>query len=1573
MYTYKTQKTLAQKKKQAIRRLSQTGRTRTLSSSSSKQSSKTEAAPGANPFLAALQTIAPVSSSSSSSSHKNVFFEQQAAAASDDTAKEDQSGTPEGVVMTNRPLSYAGAVKSTMNKPNVNPFVQAYSASASSNPGPSYSHPGPASSHSLHLKGVPHHFNNKEFLWRHFEKFGPLREINCHPEKKFADIHFTTQRGAILAKSHGKYLSDNAPPLSIFWFSDKTKGPSGSGGAPVSHGLQSFSAQPSPSSSPHQRPTLSPAKRGEGGAQMPSLTAAGTTRKRIHYSHEEQEQEYVPTLFDVEYNQEEEREDEGLDEGVPEGKDSVLSEEPLPDDEFKMDTIARVPKHKYYLRSIYQPEKSTDGVKASSSVERKATPAVRVPPLADPRKGQSAIERFEALDARDKEIRKNIVKDTSLSAKAKVGCCPDMCPEKERYQREYQRRLSMFEVDNSIETEPGQGPRVNHSLAIKEYSRSAADKDEPLPHELRPLPILIMTMDHIVTAIMDAGEGHVSEWYNFIWDRTRAITTDITYQQLSHPHCVHLIEQFARFHIMCSHILCEEEVSVFDPKMNAETLSNHLQSLHQLYKDLSQEKGITCKNEAEFCCYDILLHLMDGNVFNKVEQYNQSIRRSSEVQFAISVVQSVDSNNFVRFFKLVKKASYLSSCLLHSYFDLIRLRALKTLNQSHSSGKSNPMHFSLTDLTRMLQFGSEDEAADFCSYFGFNIIKDKVQFQRGSETEEYDPGAVKLRYDNHLLSSKDVDKSYGEIVYGGPLPPCPNHTPTCSFTGSGVTQQPAPKINEEEIISVVTDITNTVINDELKEISTNLIKQTEKDELVTSISINTVNELMTQVLVSYCTEISQELLTELMKERDLRDQEEFKAKLCLEISNEILINALRAESRLVATEAITDAVLSFEALNRAVQSLVSELVDSVCVSMTRETAHECMAIAKKERNEKLAAKRLQHQRWRLKQYWIKWIRSLKRRRHIHISISTFPSTGPLIPLSSQLNLLVKSPTNLSSSPKRRRLEQSSSLANLTREDFISSINYSSLLPSGPHRTNIHWNLLLINGSATPLVGEEHQLLWEWLVNKLGYVKQQNEELENVCYTLANNETLKVSIKVLTVAQLSTNINIINDDLISTVLLYLPLVTSPQCYTEQVLGVANDVVRFLVPFAQVPLVILTPSQLHFLHQFHLSQEMEFCNWPLFSKLLVHPLVENNDWKQNEQKLFSLVEWCLNSSPSLPPVQWMRGENYINEMINVNVIKPLLSDAQVRSASGLPSQSPGVIVGLYNSVLDYLSQKILLKPSLTSLPITLIQSRPDTPPYWVPSQPDAVHKFQSILESLRLPHPQPNPPHRSLNDTRGSCMAYVQSVDNNFFLISRVKSLLLRDSSVPWDHILLICIQHLLLCSSDPLNKVLVGMSRVRQEEAEFIPPTEWRAAVVDSLTATTGEGERRTSNDEGQGLRKRRFSDPSSHFSSSPREPKAVRLSLGGADPAHSDHMTGFNARLEYEKTATMEFDEQLQRYLLEPEDIRGRRNDENEQGGQPLSVHSKPLSECINSLEDEIMKLRWREKLDRFSIIKNTF
>lgn len=64
---------------------------------------------------------------------------------------------------------------------------------------------------------------------------------------------------------------------------------------------------------------------------------------------------------------------------------------------------------------------------------------------------------------------------------------------------------------------------MDHAAAIKEYSRSSADQEEPLPHDLRPLPVLSMTMDYLVTQIMDRGPDSHRDWYDFVWNRTRGI------------------------------------------------------------------------------------------------------------------------------------------------------------------------------------------------------------------------------------------------------------------------------------------------------------------------------------------------------------------------------------------------------------------------------------------------------------------------------------------------------------------------------------------------------------------------------------------------------------------------------------------------------------------------------------------------------------------------------------------------------------------------------------------------------------------------------------------------------------------------------------------------------------------------------------------------------------------------------------------------------------------------------------------------------------------------------------------
>lgn len=180
------------------------------------------------------------------------------------------------------------------------------------------------------------------------------------------------------------------------------------------------------------------------------------------------------------------------------------------------------------------------------------------------------------LEARDKLIRLTTKRMTDFKRAVEQGICPDMCPEKERLSRESKHRVASFEL------EEGSKSIMNHIIAVKEYSRSSADQEAALQHDLRPEPVLKLTMTYLLQSIMDLcdiEDTNICDWYHFLWDRTRSIRKDITQQELSSPGTVLLVEQCARFHIHCAARLIAEELSVFDQRINTENLTKCLQSL----------------------------------------------------------------------------------------------------------------------------------------------------------------------------------------------------------------------------------------------------------------------------------------------------------------------------------------------------------------------------------------------------------------------------------------------------------------------------------------------------------------------------------------------------------------------------------------------------------------------------------------------------------------------------------------------------------------------------------------------------------------------------------------------------------------------------------------------------------------------------------------------------------------------------------------------------------------------------------------------------------------------------------
>ncbi|XP_012276982.1 uncharacterized protein LOC105697848 isoform X2 [Orussus abietinus] len=400
---------------------------------------------------------------------------------------------------------------------------------------------------------------------------------------------------------------------------------------------------------------------------------------------------------------------------------------------------------------------------------------------------QAAItseEKYKVLDARDRLLRLKQVKSHSLAtAKATKGTCPDMCPEKERLMRESQRQVSPYEQMDGSEY------KINHMNAVKQYSRSSADQEEPMAHELRPVVSLKMTMSYLLHEIADLCEQdgtNLAEWFHFLWDRTRGIRKDITQQELCCIDSVELVEQCARFHIICSERLCAEEPSVFDKKINTENLTKCLQTLKYMYHDL-RVKGITCKNEPEFRGYVILLNLNDGNFMWDVQKLPVEIQKSKEIKFAIKVYLSLESNNYCRFFKLVRKTTYLNACILLRYFNQVRVNALSIMVKAYCRTAS--MAYPLYELIDILGFEDEEEAMYFCKQVGLRISKDEMHVMMNKQNFTLPESNIEQGRAGNVVESKRTmnELQIGRCIAGGIWPETSykNHKPHNSFDANG--------------------------------------------------------------------------------------------------------------------------------------------------------------------------------------------------------------------------------------------------------------------------------------------------------------------------------------------------------------------------------------------------------------------------------------------------------------------------------------------------------------------------------------------------------------------------------------------------------------------------------------------------------------------------------------------------------------------------------------------------------------------------------------------------------------------
>ncbi|XP_039833823.1 SAC3 family protein B-like isoform X3 [Panicum virgatum] len=299
-----------------------------------------------------------------------------------------------------------------------------------------------------------------------------------------------------------------------------------------------------------------------------------------------------------------------------------------------------------------------------------------------------------------------------------VGLCPDMCPEPERAERERKGDLDRYERldgDRNLTTE---------LLAVKKYNRTA-ERDADL---IRPLPVLQRTMDYLLSLLDHTYDDSFLGLYNFLWDRMRAIRMDLRMQHFFNQEAISMLEQMIRLHIIAMHELCEYNKGEgfsegFDAHLNIEQMNKTSVELFQMYDD-HRRKGVFFSTEKEFRGYYALLKL-DKHPGYKVEpaelsldlaKMSREIRGSPEILFAREVARACRMGNFIAFFRLARKATYLQACLMHAHFAKLRRQALASLHSGLQSGQGIP----ISQVVEWLAMEDED-IESLLEYHGFGL------------------------------------------------------------------------------------------------------------------------------------------------------------------------------------------------------------------------------------------------------------------------------------------------------------------------------------------------------------------------------------------------------------------------------------------------------------------------------------------------------------------------------------------------------------------------------------------------------------------------------------------------------------------------------------------------------------------------------------------------------------------------------------------------------------------------------------------------------------------------------------
>ncbi|KAM3824569.1 LOW QUALITY PROTEIN: SAC3 domain-containing protein 1 [Vipera latastei] len=293
--------------------------------------------------------------------------------------------------------------------------------------------------------------------------------------------------------------------------------------------------------------------------------------------------------------------------------------------------------------------------------------------------------------------------------------CSAMCPAAEFARRRRQGRLHRLELSPDGQPDP--------SRAVKEFSRPAAGQAPPRPADLRPPPVLLATVRHLLSRA-EASEASPAERCAFVADRLRAVRLDLALQRPPAAPCAALLERALVGLLHAGARLRPPPPARFDAHLHDGQLRETFAALRRAYRRPAAHPA-----QPRFQALFLLYHLGSPDALWQILQLSDTIRESPDLKTALAIHWAFLEGNFARFFRLARQLPYLPSCALHPH--LAKTRRLALLAFSHGFNAKN-CRYPLSRLTHLLAIDSPEEAADLCRAHGLTVIEGSVVFQKGS-------------------------------------------------------------------------------------------------------------------------------------------------------------------------------------------------------------------------------------------------------------------------------------------------------------------------------------------------------------------------------------------------------------------------------------------------------------------------------------------------------------------------------------------------------------------------------------------------------------------------------------------------------------------------------------------------------------------------------------------------------------------------------------------------------------------------------------------------------------------------